>query len=311
MQPLTVVLSSELAAGGLDSHALAREVAAGARRRLRRRVVSTAPLPDGATELAVAVAAGAQLVAPGVVSHLVAARVHGFAAVPLGGPVCVTRPGRTGSRRAGTAVRVHLHCAGLGPEDVVVVAGVAVTSPARTVVDLARMLSPPRALAVADAALATGVVSGEALASVLQAQVGWPGGGRARRVVTTADPGAESPLESAVRWALAGVAGSGEPPVLQLALTGASGRRYRVDLCWPARRTVVEVDGRVKYDDPRRGSARDALWAEKRREDDLREAGWEVVRVVAADLVHDGSALRARVRAAFARGASRGSPSAW
>ena len=95
------------------------------------------------------------------------------------------------------------------------------------------------------------------------------------------------------------------PPVLQHPVRGASGRRYRVDLCRPDHGTVVEVDGRVEYGDPLTGSATRAFWAEKRREDDIREGGWDVVRAVAADVVPHAGALVARVEAAFARAARR------
>jgi very-short-patch-repair endonuclease len=66
-----------------------------------------------------------------------------------------------------------------------------------------------------------------------------------------------------------------------------------------AQRTIVEVDGLLKYrnpDDP------DALVNEKLREDRLREAGWEVVRVTWAQLKGNREKLRKRLLAAFARG---------
>ena len=55
---------------------------------------------------------------------------------------------------------------------------------------------------------------------------------------------------------------------------------------------VIEFDGRVKYGrgadelDPfgRRRSGQEVLWQEKRREDRLRELGYEVVRVVWSEL---------------------------
>jgi very-short-patch-repair endonuclease len=47
-------------------------------------------------------------------------------------------------------------------------------------------------------------------------------------------------------------------------------------------RVVVEFDGRVKYGMD--GRPEEALWAEKQREDRLRELGLVVVRIVWADL---------------------------
>ena len=67
---------------------------------------------------------------------------------------------------------------------------------------------------------------------------------------------------------------------------------------------VVEFDGAVKYAG---GASGRALSEEKRREDPLRELGFEVVRVTWADLDHPDWVL-ARVRAALARADRRRSP---
>ena len=62
------------------------------------------------------------------------------------------------------------------------------------------------------------------------------------------------------------------------------------DLGWPEWRVLVEYDGRIKYE-----GGPDALLAEKRREDAIREAGWSVLRITAQDL-RDPAGLAARVR---------------
>ena len=301
----TAVATSRLTVAGLDSHEIAREVLAGTRLRLRRGVLSAGPVSGQPFAHADARAAGALLVADAAaVSHIAAGRVHGLTALPRHDVVCITRVRRTGSRRRATIERVHVHQARLDDDEVRSVRGIPVTSPARTVADLARVLRAPAALAMVDAALRTGSVTREDVGAVLERQRGWAGVRSALRVLAAADGAAESALESEVRAALV-IPATGCTPQLQYPVRGASGRCYRVDLCWPDRRTIVEVDGRVKYDQPWSGSGSDALWAEKRREDDLREAGWEVVRIVAADLHDDAGAIRERVRAAAARGARR------
>jgi hypothetical protein len=69
-------------------------------------------------------------------------------------------------------------------------------------------------------------------------------------------------------------------PDLQVAVS-AGGLRYRVDLLVREFRTVVEVDGRVKYS----GATSDPeqSWKDKRRRDDLLSEGYEVERFVASD----------------------------
>ena len=75
-------------------------------------------------------------------------------------------------------------------------------------------------------------------------------------------------------------------------------RRFvaRVDFLLKGR-TICEVDGRLKYEDS------GTLWAEKQREDRLRELGFEVVRGYWSDGVNPmrlaGELQRAFVRAAL------------
>jgi hypothetical protein len=92
------------------------------------------------------------LVAAGsVVSHLSAAVVHGL---PVFADqldhVQLTRDDVAGGKRRG---RLHLHAAPLDPTEVVKINGIATTSMARTVVDLARSIAFDRAVVVGDAAL--------------------------------------------------------------------------------------------------------------------------------------------------------------
>ena len=65
---------------------------------------------------------------------------------------------------------------------------------------------------------------------------------------------------------------------------------YRVDMLWPSRRLVVEVDGLTKY-----GAG--SLGAEKRREQALRRLGYRVERdhVGRPDQALAGDARRAAV----------------
>ena len=82
-----------------------------------------------------------------------------------------------------------------------------------------------------------------------------------------------------------------------------------VDFVWPAYATVAEFDGRLKYagSDSERD---DRLWREKQREDRIREAGYEVVRLTWEQVTSAPREVAQRVRAAFARALARGSGSA-
>jgi hypothetical protein len=242
-------------------------------------------------------AAAAALVRPGsVVSHVSAAAVH---ALPLLDDV--RRPTLTAQRAERTCARDHVrvHVAALGATDVEDWFGIAVTTVARTVVDIARSMGVADGLVAADAALHERLTTQQALRDAANGVAGWPGAAAARRVAALAEPLAESPLESLTRLCLAD--GGLPAPEVQPWVTVADGRRYRVDLLWRERRVVLEADGRLKYD----RSA--ALWEEKRRQERIEQAGYRVVRVSWADVVHSPAQTVARIRAALSRPAY-GSP---
>jgi hypothetical protein len=118
------------------------------------------------------------------------------------------------------------------------------------------------------------------------------------------DPRSESPGESVSRVRLHE---DGLPaPELQQDIYDENGRFIaRVDFCWKERRTIGEFDGKIKYGKLRKPgqSLEDAIYAEKLREDAIRDLGWQVVRWIWADLYRRG-VIRDRVLRAFARGSS-------
>jgi very-short-patch-repair endonuclease len=118
-------------------------------------------------------------------------------------------------------------------------------------------------------------------------------------VVAFASNGSESPGESLARIAFERL---GLPqPRQQVAVRDAVGLIGRVDFLWDQHRTIGEFDGRLKYD----GDRSETLYDEKRREDRLREAGFEVVRFGWADVQGEAKPLGRRLLAAFARAARR------
>lgn len=118
-----------------------------------------------------------------------------------------------------------------------------------------------------------------------------------RRALASLDPASESPGESRTRLVLGAL---GLPVESQVALSDERGELVgRVDFL-VAGRVVVEFDGAVKY---RGQGGPEVLVAEKRREDRLRELGYEVVRVTWDELAHP-ERIHARVRAALLRRAA-------
>ncbi len=277
--------TASLRAAGYSPGELRRLRIGGTLRPLRRGAYTVGELPDNpcARHALLVRASMAELCPAAVASHVSAAVLYGL---PVWGirldRAWVTRARRSGGRRG---TRVHVRTARLRPGEVTVVDGMVVTSPARTIVDLARSVPFEQAVVVTDAALARGLVDSVQLEIALRRAVGWPGAPAARRVVAFADGRAESVGESRSRVALLR---AGLPaPVPQWEVIDAGGRLVgRVDFGWPELRTVGEFDGRLKYGRLLRAgeSAGDVVFDEKIREDALRGEDLAVVRWTWADL---------------------------
>ncbi|WP_137724324.1 type IV toxin-antitoxin system AbiEi family antitoxin domain-containing protein [Prescottella subtropica] len=241
-----------------------------------------------------------------VVSHQSAAALHGLPLwrIPLD-RVHVTRARTSGGRRTRL---LHSHCAPLTDRDVVEANGIRVTSLARTVADLCRTVPFESAIVVGDAALHTGSVHPGDLADALAYADRRPGHPAALRAFGFLDGRSESVGESRSRVALAGLEVSA--PELQASLLDPDGRFLgRVDFLFDDLGVVGEFDGKVKYGKYLRDGQDpgDAVFAEKQREDRIRDAGWEVVRWVWKDLARP-PVIEARIHRAMRRAAVRPRP---
>ncbi len=165
------------------------------------------------------------------------------------------------------------------------------TSLVRTVLDCARVLPFGEALAVADAALATGRVTEDELVATTAAMRG-PGRPNAIRVAAAATGRSESFLESMLRALLvmAGIEGF-EPQVL----VETGGARARVDLGHRRARLALEAEGYEFH-----GSAA-KFAADCRRYDELVAAGWLVLRFTYQQVIGDPQWVVATVENAIAQ----------
>lgn len=299
--PRSPLLRPQLIAQGWSDGELRRRRRSGELVSLRRGAYldsDDARLADAVATHALVIESGRPLTADdAVLSHVSAAVLHGLPIwnVPLD-RVHRTRARRTGARRTGST---DLHAAPLTAEEITEIGGRPVTTLARTLVDLARTLGFEEAVVLVDAALHRHLVDAGALAEALARAAGWPGCPNARRVVEFADPGSMSVGESRSRVAMARF---GLPaPVLQWEVTSDIGWLGKVDFAWPELRVVGEFDGRVKYGKylrPGQGAG-DAVFAEKQREDRIRDEGLRVVRWVWAEL-RQFAAVAGRIRGALA-----------
>ncbi len=169
--------------------------------------------------------------------------------------------------------------------------GTTVTTPARTVIDLARRLTFIESVVVADSALRLRKTTTDELVRVSDACGQWPGTGKARRVVAFSDGRAESVLESCARVTFD--AFGLESPEIQVTIRGTD-FVFRADFCWAEHKTIAEADGLAKYTSP------EVMLAQFRRDRLLRDAGYQVVHFTWRELFDIPDTVIARIRKALA-----------
>ncbi len=181
--------------------------------------------------------------------------------------------------------------------------GLPVTTPCRTMVDLARRSSFAWAVATADAVRRAHGFGVADLVAAAARQEGIPGAARAVRAARLAVPDAESPLESLARAVQVEL---GLPVPQTQVWVGEHRPEYRVDMLVEEYATVVEADGRVKYEGA--GSRPGAAWSEKRRTDRLLDLGYDCHRFVAGDEARSVAWGRSLVRVFERSQRRRGEP---
>lgn len=260
------------------------------RRRLRsrrwRRVgpaqYAPASLPD-APELRLR-AALARLPADAVFSDRTAGWLHGLDLAPCKPIQAIVAPGSVSIRTGMTVRRVPL-----AAEDIATVKGLPVTSPLRTVRDLASRLPLVEAVIATDQALGRGLVSRDQLSAAAAAAAGRQGVIQLRRVVELADGNAESPMETRLRLVLVF---AGLPrPASQVPLHDDDGRFLgRPDFYYPEHRICIEFDGAVH---------RDQLVEDSRRQNRLVGAGFLLLRYTGPDVQVQPDRIVREVRGAL------------
>ncbi|OBH49357.1 DUF559 domain-containing protein [Mycobacterium mantenii] len=205
----------------------------------------------------------------GVLAGLSAAALHGADWVDDEGPVELIWRNRHAPQGISTR---NLR---LGNNEVTHVAGLPVTSPARTAFDLARHLSTGEAVARLDALMRAAPFSAEDVLLLAKRHHGARGLQRLRATLPRVDAGSASPKET---WLRLLIVDAGLPtPETQIPVVV----RYRtvavLDMGWDRFKVAVEYDG-DQHRTSRRQYVRDI-----RRLHALADCGWIVVRVVAED----------------------------
>jgi hypothetical protein len=200
--------------------------------------------------------------------------------------VQVTVAGRRVRHRA--ALRVH-RVAVLDARDVRLRHGIPVTSPARTMIDLAGSLDDDLEIERALAELRVlGLARDAELRAAMDRCPGRAGVARLRALLDAERPPALTRSEAERRMlALCDRAGLPRPVV------GARPCGFPVDFLWPQTRLVVEVDGLAFH------GHRRAFETDRRRDQILVAAGYRVVRVTWRQLSHEPLAVMVRIAQAL------------
>lgn len=162
--------------------------------------------------------------------------------------------------------------------------------PAIAVIQTGLIFGADDAFMAADTAKRRGLITDQNVRDSMNLFTRCAGIGALHTPLAWADGRQESSGESlaALRLRTMGVAFTAQPWI------ECRGLRFRPDFRIEGSNILVEFDGRLKY-----ANAED-LYAEKRREDDLRADGWIIVRLVWEDLWHGGVQAKLEIAAALA-----------
>lgn len=278
-----VLARRQLVDAGVSSSAIAHLVRSAQLERVHHGVYRVAGAPPSWRQSVMA----ACLAGDGIVaSHRAAARLFDLRGIDRA-PVEVTARRRS----AVEAVNVVAHITDtLGPADVTVVDNIPTTSVARTLVGLGAVQPWSVGGALNDAVLRRLVTYDWMWRTVRRLSAsGRNGVGVLRVELERRDP-SNAPTESALEDAFVRLCRAAGIELRRQARVGP----YRVDFADPVRKVIVELDGR-RWHESEADRVRD-----RRRELQLRAAGWRVIRVTWLDLKYWPELVVGELRAALA-----------
>lgn len=271
-----VVSREQILGSGLSSSALGRRVRSGRLRPLHRGVYVVGPIvPSRAAEMAAVLAS-----AGGVLSHASAASLWGWRprqpaqGTAVAAPIDITIAGANRGRRPG--IRLH-RVEWLDPAEHTLLDSIPITTPGRTLVDLAAVVGTRELESAVAWAEREGLVHSEALSALLERHRG-RSGTRALRAILGAPGGPAFTRSVAEAKFLALVREAGLPAPDANVRIGP----YEIDFLWRSSGIAVEVDGF------RHHSLRPRFEGDRRKDAWLLAAGIHVVRLSWRQIAHEG-----------------------
>ena len=280
-----VVARSQLIAAGISQNRIEYRLECGVLTSLYRGVYEVRSASGPRTrELAAVLATGAG----GFVSHRAAAAVLEFLPpLPAAAPVEIStlRDVRIG----GAAIRIH-RVSGLESDEVMVREGLPLTSPARTIIDLAGVCGSRDLERALRTALRRELVTPVDLEVLLARYPRRAGRGRLRALMEADEDPAFVRSEAERRFHDL-VRGAGLPrPKTNVVVEG-----FEVDFLWPHERLIIEVDGRAYHDGDH------AFETDRARDAVLMAAGYRTMRVTWRQIVREPRQLLVKLAQALVR----------
>jgi predicted transcriptional regulator of viral defense system/very-short-patch-repair endonuclease len=268
-----VVTRRQLLELGLSAAAVGRHVKAGRLRPLHAGVYLVGPIEsERAVEMAAVLAGGPSA----TLSHTSAVRLYQLLRLEPLRPVHVSVSGSGRGRRHGIVFHRVDH---LADDEWMVVDGIRVTSPGRTLVDAAGMLGSHEVELAVAAAERERLITGAELSALLERYPRRPGMAVLRAVLRE-QAGPHFTRSEAERRCRELLRTAGLPAPHANVAIGP----YELDLFWPEENVAIEIDGWQFH------SSRPRFEGDRRKDNWLRARGIEVIRLTWRQLTRDAIA---------------------
>ena len=225
-----------------------------------------------------------------VLSHTNAVPVWGMLKIAVGGPIHVSVPGSGRGRRPG----IRFHRVALADDERTVTEGIPITSPGRTLADIAGILGSREielAMAVAERER---LITREQLAALPDRYSSRPGISVLRSLIRQ-QSGPDLTRSDAERRCLELLRSAGLPRPHTNVLVGP----YELDLFWPTVGLAVEIDGHAYH------TSRDRFEGDRRKDAWLHARGIQVVRLSWRQITREPVATAVQVGQALALARAR------
>jgi very-short-patch-repair endonuclease len=273
-----VAARSQLMELGMSSSAIGRALQAGRFRAIHRGVYLIGPLaPERAPEMAAVLAGGRGA----ALSHTTGGWLLGILRIDRPRPTHVTTLARTRRRRDDLVLHFT---SSLSDDERMVIDGIPVTAPGRTIVDVSGMLGYREVERVVGSAERQGLIGSEELAALPDRYAGREGMAMLRAVIGDA-AALDLTRSEAERRCLQLLRAAGFPRPQ----TNVPAGIYELDIFWPDENVAIEVDGHAHH------SSRPRFEGDREKDNWLRARGIQVIRLTWRQITRRPTATAARI----------------